>query len=79
MADDKKTERPATRSQTVTVRLTEEEEKKAKERAKREGRNLASILRAWLRLWGEDEAPSPPVMPDENVRAKKRSKKKKEN
>lgn len=68
-------ERPEPRTNTITVRVSPDEGQKAKDRAKREGRDLAAIIRAWLRLFGEDEAPSPPTMPDEGVRAKKRSKK----
>ena len=77
MADDdeKPEERPEPRDKTASTRVPLAVYKKAQARAKREGRSLSAIFRAWIMLFAEDEAPSPPIMPDENTRAKKRKRK----
>ena len=73
-----KTDRPKPRDQTFTFRDDPEVFAEAEARAKKEGRSLRAVLRAFLAVWGMGEYPSPPVMPEEDVRAAKRSRKKKE-
>ena len=76
MADKEKRERPEARDDVISARVPKDVHRKAKARAKREGRNLSAILRAWLFLFAEDEAPSPPTLPGEDTRAKKRKQEK---
>lgn len=47
----------------------------AKQKALREHRRLSAILRAFLLAWVKGEVPSPPGLPGEGVRAKKRKRK----
>ena len=75
MSDDNNKPRPSRRNKPVGFRVSQEIYDKAQQRAKREKRSLGAILRAWLFFWSEDEAPSPPMMDGENVRAQKRKKK----
>lgn len=75
MADDDAPERPEPRDKTISARIPADVYDKARARAEREQRPLSAIIRAWLTLFGEDEAPSPPVLPSETTRAKKRKKK----
>jgi hypothetical protein len=74
-----KSDRPKPRDKTFTFRDDPEVFAEAEARAEKEGRSLRDVLRAFLAVWGMGEYPSPPVMPGEgsNVRAAKRSKKKK--
>ncbi len=74
---DQDQERPKPRDKTVGVRVDPETYDKAAARAKKEGRSISAILRAFFFLWAEDEIPSPPVIEDERRRAAQRRKKKK--
>lgn len=65
-------ERPAPRDKTVSTRIPPEVHQAAQKRAHAEGRNLSAILRAFLTLFAKGDAPSPPMTPDEAIRAKKR-------
>jgi len=63
--------RPAHRNYTLSFRVPAAIHAEALKRAKREGRSLSAILRAWLIEWTAGEASSPPALPDETVRAPK--------
>ena len=77
MSDDNDQDRPENRDKAMGFRVPKEVYDQAQAKAKREGRSLGAILRAWLFFWVNDEAPTPPVIEDESRRARKRSKKKK--
>jgi hypothetical protein len=76
MPDDDDSQQPASRpdarDHTVSFRISEQVYQDAAARAKLERRSLGSILRAWLTLFSQDEAPSPPELPDDETRAAKR-------
>ena len=57
MADDDTPERPKPRDKTISARIPADVYDKARERAKKEQRPLSAIIRAWLTLFSEDEAP----------------------
>ncbi len=73
MPDDKK--RPEARDKLVGGKVPKEVRDAAHKKAKKEGRSLSAIIRSFLFVWTQDEYPSPPRLPDEKVRAKKRKKK----
>jgi hypothetical protein len=70
-------QRPPKRDKTVSTRVPQDYFDEASARAEKEGRSLSAILRAFLMMFGQGEWPSPPVLPDENVRAQKQTKPKK--
>jgi len=67
-------ERPPPRDKTVGTRVPDDVYNEANDRAKKEGRTLAAIIRSFLLMFGQGEWPSPPVLPDEDTRAAKRAK-----
>lgn len=77
MADDEGRPRPPKRDRSVGFRVPQDVYDRAQERAAREKRSLGAILRAWLFFWSEDEAPTPPMLADEDRRAQKTSRKRK--
>lgn len=80
MTDDKNSpeeERPTPRDKVVTSRVPEDVFRDAEKKARKQRRSLSAIIRSFLTVWAADEYPDPPPMPDENIRAAKRKKKKK--
>lgn len=69
--------RPAPKTELLALRANQKHIAKAKARAKKEGRSLIDVIRAFVFGYGEDEYPAPPKLPGEGRRAKKQSKKKK--
>lgn len=61
----------------IPTRVAKETADKARKRAAKEKRSLSEILRSWLMLFAEGEAPSPPVMDDKRAPQRPPKKKKK--
>ena len=70
--------RPFKREKLLGAKVDPELAKLAKQKAKREGRPLARVIRAMITLWANDEVPEgwPPTLEQEDTRAQKRNKKK---
>ena len=69
--------RPKPRDVLLGAKIDPDLADEARKRAVAEGRSISAIIRSFLRVWVDDEYPSPPIMPDETTRAKKRRRKKK--
>ena len=54
-------ERPNKRTKRLEVFIDEEVYEQALKRAHGDKKLLRSILRAWMRVWGEGEYPDPPI------------------
>ena len=67
--------RPTPRDVLLGAKVDKDLADQARKRAADEGRTISAILRSFLRVWVDDEYPSPPIMPSETTRAKKRKKK----
>jgi len=73
-----KDESPKHKDEVISTRVPADVKRKAIERAKKNKREISEIIRSWLHLFGEKEAPLPPVIEDERApqRPSKRQKKK---
>lgn len=75
MAGDK--QRPPPKNVTVSARVPDEVYAAAKEKAEGRGSTLSKMVRAFLFLFAHDETPPdwPPEIADQEIRAQKRSRK----
>ena len=62
-----KDESPKHKDEVISTRVPADVKRKAIERAKKNKREISEIIRSWLHLFSEKEAPLPPVIEDERA------------
>ena len=75
---DKKPDSPSRKDTKVEARIPEELRDRVEKKARSRGWSLASVIRALLELWAEEDLVSPDQIGDANDRAPRSRKKKKD-
>ncbi len=77
MTNDKP-QRPPAKDHKLNVRVDDELYQLAEAKAKARGSTISKMVRAFLTLWAHDETPPgwPPELPEQEIRAEKRPRKK---
>ena len=66
---------PPRRDTNITTVVPADLAERVRAKAMSKGRTLSGLLRSFLYAWDEGIMPDPPMRPDENVRARKRARK----